>query len=251
MKNAKGLTRNPLGIIALFISLIYGFACLVLSTSISNLTSTDERLPLIWFIILFPLVILSGFIYLVVFHHEKLYAPGDYSDDSTFAKTFSYKKAYKEVTIEFDKEQPKRPTDLEQAIIKSENLDFNDVLFSDRGKKNLEIANRVSDSINSEIGTELFNKSILDSLSFGVHAPEYYVTEFKFREDLLKERMKNSETIIIRVTETSKDKYAIIGIGKGIMVESPELFGKKLKEFIIDKVLANIMKEEEYKKLKN
>ena len=58
LKDAKGFAKNPLSIIALFISLIYGFACLVLSTSISNLTGLSERLPLIWFIIIFPLLIL-------------------------------------------------------------------------------------------------------------------------------------------------------------------------------------------------
>lgn len=92
MTNAKGLTKNPLGIIGLFISLIYGFACLVLSTSISNLNSPDERIPLIWFIICFPLIILGAFIYLVVKHHEKLYAPSDFRDDNSFIETMSRKK---------------------------------------------------------------------------------------------------------------------------------------------------------------
>jgi hypothetical protein len=46
MGQAKGLTKNPLEIIALFISLIYGFACLVLSISVSNLKAPRERLPL-------------------------------------------------------------------------------------------------------------------------------------------------------------------------------------------------------------
>lgn len=87
IEKARGLTRNPLGIIALFISLIYGFACLVLSTSIENLNKDSERLPLIWFIILFPIIILIGFIYLVVNHHEKLYAPGDYRGDDSFIQT--------------------------------------------------------------------------------------------------------------------------------------------------------------------
>lgn len=88
MDNAKGLTRNPLGIIALFISLIYGFACLVLSTSINNLQCPYERLPLIWFIILFPVLILSAFTYLVVKHHPKLYAPSDFKDERNFTNTY-------------------------------------------------------------------------------------------------------------------------------------------------------------------
>jgi hypothetical protein len=43
MEKAKGLTRNPLGIIALFISLIYGVACFVLSASLNNLHRESER----------------------------------------------------------------------------------------------------------------------------------------------------------------------------------------------------------------
>lgn len=93
MLSTKGLTRNPLGIIALFVSLIYGFACLVLSTSISNLNSDCERLPLIWFIILFPIIILIAFIFLVVKHHEKLYAPGDFRGDDSFIQTMDKAKS--------------------------------------------------------------------------------------------------------------------------------------------------------------
>lgn len=89
----KGLTRNPLGIIALFISLIYGFACLVLSTSINNLKGPDERLPLIWFIILFPLLILAAFTFLVIKHHKKLYAPSDYKDEKNFINPYAGNKA--------------------------------------------------------------------------------------------------------------------------------------------------------------
>lgn len=88
MGKTKGLTRNPLGIIALFVSLIYGFACLVLSTSLNNLEGLVERLPLIWFIIVFPCLILLIFTFLVIYHHKKLYAPGDYKDEKNFVNAF-------------------------------------------------------------------------------------------------------------------------------------------------------------------
>lgn len=100
VKNANGLSKNPLGIIALFISLIYGFACIVLGVSLNNLSENFERLPLIWFIILFPVLILGGFIYLVINHHEKLYAPSDFRDDSAFIKAMGSK----DVEEKFDKE---------------------------------------------------------------------------------------------------------------------------------------------------
>lgn len=79
---AKGLARNPLGIIALFIVLIYGFAALTLG--INTALQSAERLPLVWFLVIFPLIVLLTFAWLVSMHHEKLYGPGDYKTDEGF-----------------------------------------------------------------------------------------------------------------------------------------------------------------------
>lgn len=84
----KDLVKNPIGIIALFISLIYGFANLLLGATATSLTP-DERYPLIIFIVLFPVVVLGIFYMLVSRHHGKLYAPGDYKDDKSFLRTLS------------------------------------------------------------------------------------------------------------------------------------------------------------------
>lgn len=84
----KDLVKNPIGIIALFISLIYGFANLLLGAAANSLTP-DERFPLVIFIVLFPVVVLGIFYLLVSRHHGKLYAPGDYKDDKSFLRTLS------------------------------------------------------------------------------------------------------------------------------------------------------------------
>ncbi|ROH93570.1 hypothetical protein ED208_03350 [Stagnimonas aquatica] len=84
----KDLVKNPLGIVALFISLIYSIANLLLGATASTL-SADERHPLIIFIVLFPVVVLGVFYLLVSKHHGKLYAPGDYKDDKSFLRTLS------------------------------------------------------------------------------------------------------------------------------------------------------------------
>ncbi len=128
MDKAKSLARNPLGIIALFVSLIYGFACLVLGTSLGNLHGCEERLPLIWFIILFPLLILIAFTYLVVFHHEKLYAPGDYKDERNFISTFV---GNKEV-----------PSDLEKV-----NAQLKSLMTENHGEKLIASINEISNKI--------------------------------------------------------------------------------------------------------
>jgi len=85
-KSAKDLSKNPLGIISLFIVLVYGFACLLFGFSATELTSA-ERQPIIWFVVLFPLVVLALFGWLVSLHHDKLYAPKDYQNDDSFLKT--------------------------------------------------------------------------------------------------------------------------------------------------------------------
>jgi len=83
---AQRLARNPLGIIALFIVLIYGFAALLLGTAGGTL-GPEQRWPLVWFVVLFPVVVLGAFYRLVTNHHQKLYAPMDYRDERLFFRT--------------------------------------------------------------------------------------------------------------------------------------------------------------------
>lgn len=66
--------------------MIYGFACLFLGVSAKELQSV-ERLPIIWFMVIFPVIVLGVFGWLVSRHHNKLYAPTDYRDDESFLKT--------------------------------------------------------------------------------------------------------------------------------------------------------------------
>jgi len=81
-KTATGLSRNPLGIIALFIVLVYGFAALVTAVP-GNLTAADKT-PLIYFLVVFPVLVLGVFAWLVSEHANKLYGPSDYKDEKNF-----------------------------------------------------------------------------------------------------------------------------------------------------------------------
>jgi CheY-like chemotaxis protein len=81
---AQGLAKNPLGIIALFIVMVYGFAAMV--TGFSGGLSINERLPLIYFLVSFPILVLIAFCWLVSRHHAKLFAPSDYQDEDNYIK---------------------------------------------------------------------------------------------------------------------------------------------------------------------
>ncbi len=83
-QTAKGLARNPLGIIALFIVLVYALAALV--TAFGNSLAVNERLPLIWFLVLFPVLVLMVFSWLVSRHSGKLFAPSDFKNEDNYVK---------------------------------------------------------------------------------------------------------------------------------------------------------------------
>lgn len=81
-ETAKGLARSPLGIIALFIVLVYGVASLV--TTFAGALTTAERMPLIYFLVFFPVLVLMVFAWLVSNHHERLFGPSDFRDEKHF-----------------------------------------------------------------------------------------------------------------------------------------------------------------------
>lgn len=82
-ETAKGFTGNPLGIIALFLVLVYGFATLTFLFADNLHDSADY---MVWFLIIFPFVAFFGFLWLVSKHHAKLYGPKDFRNDHDFLR---------------------------------------------------------------------------------------------------------------------------------------------------------------------
>jgi hypothetical protein len=131
---AKKLSVNPLGIIALFIVLVYGIAALVLGISASNF-EPGERLPLIWFLVCFPPIVLFTFTWLVAKHHAKLYAPKDFPDPSQFLQILDpsqqRKKLESEVELLEDQKEETETKMLLSSPSKSRNLLMARVLLSE------------------------------------------------------------------------------------------------------------------------
>ncbi|MCK5075338.1 MAG: hypothetical protein KAR38_03130 [Calditrichia bacterium] len=86
IKSAISLSKNPIGIIALFLVLFYSIVSLLLGFSSQNLDSY-QKWAFIIFIISFPFTILYVFYKLVTKHHLKLYSPKDFRDESNFMKS--------------------------------------------------------------------------------------------------------------------------------------------------------------------
>jgi hypothetical protein len=97
-ESAKGLSQNSLGIIALFIVLVYGIASLVLA--FGNGLDAASRTPLVWFMVLFPPLVLIVFAWLVSQHYEKLYSPGDYGDREFMTSVIALKSERNKISPE-------------------------------------------------------------------------------------------------------------------------------------------------------
>lgn len=138
---AKTLSKNPLGIIALFIILIYGFAALVVGTTEGKETSIQ---PIIWFMVIFPVCVLGVFSWLVSCHYEKLYAPADYGSAEAFFKIRrdNYDKNRSELK-EFDKKMEEKI----RAVLES-----NDIFANVKNNENLrEQLEKAAKTITNEI----------------------------------------------------------------------------------------------------
>jgi hypothetical protein len=83
-ETAKGLARSPLGIIALFIVLVYGFASLV--TIFGSSFTAAQKTPLIYFLVVFPVLVLGVFSWLVSKHSGKLFAPSDFKNEENYVR---------------------------------------------------------------------------------------------------------------------------------------------------------------------
>lgn len=83
---ARDLGRNPIGVVALFLVLIYAIAAV---GSSGGTFTADQRWPFVWFLVCFPVLVFGVFVFLVVFHHEKLYAPYEYRDERHFFRKLS------------------------------------------------------------------------------------------------------------------------------------------------------------------
>ena len=105
---AGKLSRNPLGIIALFIVLVYGIAALVLSTAINNL-QPSERMPLIWFLVLFPVLVLFAFLWLVTKFPRTLYSPKDFQTEAGFLEWVRGSASREVKEVEFLRQKLSKP----------------------------------------------------------------------------------------------------------------------------------------------
>lgn len=216
--SAKDLSKNPLGIIALFIVLIYGFAALTVAAS-SNLEAADRHL-ICQFLVTFPFVVLGVFGWLVSCHYEKLYAPRDFKSDDGFINTLKEKNARPELKNLDKKIDEKIKKVLSSESLTLENSDSN-TIREKLSQAAEEITNEIRNSSFITVDARAFTKSDEDVFelpvsafrSFGEFTDEIYfaidsyVKPFEYGHSWVIRNPRNNEII--------KNSRMITGVGPG------------------------------------
>lgn len=103
MKDFHKFTRNPLGIIGLFIVLIYGIAGWTTNAA-STVLSKHQLSLLLIFLVVFPFVILFVFYQLVTKHTSRLYEPRQYPNNETLHNAYGLSRSEQKAKIDAEVE---------------------------------------------------------------------------------------------------------------------------------------------------
>lgn len=122
---ASKLSRNPLGILALLIVLVYGIAGFV---STSSAFRDSDLSVMVWFLVLFPVIVLAALIYLVSKHHDKLYAPSDFTNEENFVSLIDQSIAKSEQFIELNNSAKNIEIELDAISAKDSDSDDNTIV---------------------------------------------------------------------------------------------------------------------------
>ena len=85
-ESIKSFLRNPIGLLGLLALLFDSIIGIVLSVGLDKLQNPYERLPMIWFLIIYPILVLALFACLAIFSPRHLYSPQDYGNAESFIK---------------------------------------------------------------------------------------------------------------------------------------------------------------------
>lgn len=206
--NLKYFLRNPLGIIALFVTICYLIAGLVFTIGLDKLNGATERLPFIWFIIIFPVIIFIVFVLLVCFNHEKLYGPADFKDEANFIKLTNteLQTKYKIEATENSIYEESTPISIENSTdaIKNENLNISKLAYYAENSTHLAVQKL----------NEIYNTKFTKEVRVGRHTYDAignidgktYIVECKYIRNITINRLLSIYQQVLRYRESIFNK---------------------------------------------
>lgn len=243
------IVKNPLGIIALFVTFIDGIAGLVISVNFEHLHGAAERLPLIWFIVAFPVVILLVFVIMVLTKPQNLFGPGDYDDQELYLKAIG-----KNIRPNVKPEPLKKP---ENIPLRRNKSDICTLAFSKPKSFYMKIEEavlqRYSDEHEMEIKTEVYISRGLMCDGVAEKDGQLYLFEVKvnYRPTMAAGIRRNLIRIFEAMTDKGCEKFHVVLVlvsNDEMILRSIENLRKSLVDVIPNLEIVTYTNEEISKK---
>lgn len=223
--------NNPLTIIAIFAALAEVAGTVALATVDKSLQPT-----FVWFVMLFPTIIVILFFITLNFNPKVLYAPSDFRDEANFLSIFSGQQliqAGEKIEVNQDNfAEVKRELAQGQKDIVSEMHSRPELLAA---------ANQFFKILMSQT-ENLFEEKKLRSIGFGYHAPEFYLLSFELHKEKLPPRKSSKFDWIIRVYQSTSGIVQLEAVGHGIVSDNAEEFAARVYReilFIVDRAFRD------------
>lgn len=236
---------NPLTIIAIFAGLAE-----INGTVVVALLPTEIQVIFLWFIIIFPILLVVLFFLTLNFNPKVIYAPSDFTNEDNFLKTMNVESQKFESgqisLVEKGKIVEKTP-DLQSKI---ELLNYGNELFPKETKAQLKAGNKFTDLLMNKL-KQNFDDKVFEWFSYGIQAPEYFTLNYSYSSDHFhnKQQTEISNVIIIKVTKQDDD-IKFIAIGKDLISSDIYDFTEKIFNYIQDQIdhIFQITKREKNEK---
>lgn len=218
---------NPLTIIAIFA----GITEVVSSISLPLLNHDTQQI-IVWFIILFPIVLITAFFLTLNFNTKVLYAPADYRDEKHFLEVLNLSQTSVKVSVTSVDDAPPTIEKLQQSACEQSLISP----FEGITKIELETINNAFHYFGEKAKT-LFESGLISGYSFGVHGEGLFLLNV-FLKDF---HRPDAEARIIRVRTSSNGIVELGIIGEKLTSSNPDQFA----DIVIESLQRTIQHKKE------
>lgn len=220
MLGSLKIVSNPLTIIGIF-------AALAEVSATVALTNLDEvlRPTFMWFVMLFPTLLVLLFFATLNFNSRVLYAPGDFKDEKNFLSIMKGSDTLGigpgiEITRDNSSEAIRRITESNKPLITDASRDG-------ISQTRLDAANSFFVAVLGKTD-KLFEKDMLSSIGFRMHSDEFFVLKFEIDKEKLDPNVVDEIEFIIHVFGGDGAPVQFEVIGKKISDDNLTSFAEKV-----------------------
>jgi hypothetical protein len=206
---------NPLTIIAIFA----GITEVAAATALPFLTA-EVQATFVWFLTIFPFVLVSAFFLTLNFNPKVLYAPGDYRDDKHFLQALQISGD----TVEVSVTKPDAPVPKIEQRPSSGTGTTSQSAFDGITRREVDAANAFMGAFHP-LAKDLLESRLIEQWSFGVHGEGLFLLSVA-----IKARKGQSQPLlesdIIRSRELPNNEVELSVVGHPIKSTDPKEFAE-------------------------